>query len=67
MRAVVDPDILIRVRAEFAEMPGLRLTVREASRLWQIDLAACESLLAALEEQRLVTRTRDGSFVRVTG
>ena len=30
-----------RVRGEFREMPGLRLTFAQACRLWQIDTATC--------------------------
>jgi hypothetical protein len=37
-----------RIRGEYREMPGLRLTTAQAARLWQIDRPACETLLLAL-------------------
>jgi hypothetical protein len=36
-----------RIRAEYAEMPCLRLTLPQASRFWNVDRATC---LAALDE-----------------
>jgi hypothetical protein len=56
--------ILRRVRGEYLEMPGLRLTTAQAQRLWTIDQPTCESLLNALVEAKFLDRTRDGSFVR---
>lgn len=37
-----------RVQAEFREMPGLRLTLPQASRLFSIEPARCEQVLGAL-------------------
>ena len=34
--------ILERVRGEFNEMPGLRLTPEQAARLWDLDRAPAE-------------------------
>jgi hypothetical protein len=41
-------ELRARVEAEFREMPGLRLTLPQASRLFSIELAQCEAVLAAL-------------------
>ena len=57
-------DVLRRVRGEYIEMPGLRLTTAQAQRLWGLDRAACEGLLGALVESKFLFRTRDGAFVR---
>jgi hypothetical protein len=57
-------DVVRRVRGEFLEMPGLRLTPQQARRLWRLDEAACEKVLGALVEARFLARTRDGAFVR---
>jgi hypothetical protein len=57
-------DALRRVRGEYIEMPGLRLTTAQAQRLWGLDRAACDALLGALVEARFLFRTRDGAFVR---
>jgi Fic family protein len=51
------------VRAEFLEMPGLKLTVPQAQRLWGVDRSTCEALIARLTESRFLVRTRDGAVV----
>lgn len=58
-------EVLTRVRGEFLEMPGLRLTEPQARRLWGLDAASCEALLGALVEAKFLFRTRDGAFMRV--
>jgi hypothetical protein len=60
-------DVVRRVRGEFLEMPGLRLTPQQAKRLWRLDEAACEKVLGALVQDRFLARTRDGAFVRDDG
>ena len=55
---------LQRARAEFLEMPGLRLTLAQAQRLWAVDRALCHAVLEALVEARFLIRSRDASFVR---
>jgi hypothetical protein len=57
-------EVLRRVRGEYIEMPGLRLTTAQAQRLWGLDRAACDALLGALVESKFLLRTRDGAFVR---
>lgn len=56
--------VLRRVRGEFLEMPGLRLTPAQAQRLWGLDRESCDALLGALVDTRFLDRTRDGAFVR---
>ena len=53
-----------RVKAEFLEMPGLTLTVAQASRLWAFDAGFCVSVLSALEEAHFLVRTRHSAFAR---
>ncbi len=57
-------DVLRRVQGEYTEMPGLRLTLAQAQRLWNLDRTACNSLLGALVDAKFLYRTRDGAFVR---
>jgi hypothetical protein len=57
-------DVVRRIRGEFLEMPGLRLTAEQARRLWRLDETACEAVLGALVDARFLARTRDGAFVR---
>jgi hypothetical protein len=59
----VDETILRRARAEYLEMPGLRLTSAQAQRLWGLDGRTCDELLTALTRVHFLARTRDGSFV----
>jgi len=55
---------LQRVQGEFREMPGLRLTPAQASRLWGLDAVSSQALLDALVDARFLRRTPDGSFMR---
>jgi len=54
-----------RVKGEYLEMPGLRLTPAQAQRLWGLDREACNALLGALVDTKFLSRTRDGAFVRI--
>jgi len=60
-------DVVRRVRGEFLEMPGLRLTSQQAQRLWRLDETACKAVLGALVDARFLAKTRDGAFVRQEG
>lgn len=58
-------EALRRIKSEFVEMPGLRLTSAQAQRLWGLDAEFCESILGALVDAKFLLRTGDGVFVRV--
>ena len=58
-------DVFRRVQCEFLEMPGLRLTERQARRLWGLGAHDCASVLRALIDAGFLFRTRDGSFMRI--
>jgi hypothetical protein len=60
-------DVVRRIRGEFLEMPGLRLTPQQARRLWRLDETACDAVLGALVDARFLAKTRDGAFVRQDG
>ncbi len=62
----VQDDTLRRIRGEYLEMPGLRLTTAQAQRLWNLDRRTCEELLGSLVDSRFLSQTRDGSFVRAS-
>ena len=59
MTKIVDDDqqLCTRIRAEFREMPGLRLTLPQAARLFSIDPERCERVLSALVEAGALTTT----------
>lgn len=56
--------LLLRIRSEFLEMPGLRLTPPQAARLWGVTDPMARSLLAALVEARFLVALPDGSYAR---
>jgi hypothetical protein len=58
------PNLLNRVRGEFIEMPGLRLRVEQAQRLWNLDRASCELLLRSLVEANFLRRFSDDAYSR---
>jgi hypothetical protein len=41
-------DALQRIRGEYTEMPGLTLTIAQASRLWRLEGDVCQDLLDRL-------------------
>ena len=47
-------ELLTRVRGEYSEMPGLRLTLAQACRFWQLDEATCETILRILVQQQFL-------------
>ena len=51
-----------RIRGEYGEMPGLRLTVDQASRLWSLDRATCAHLLDGLITERFLRRDEYGRY-----
>jgi hypothetical protein len=57
-------EVVRRIRGEFLEMPGLRLTPEQARKLWRLDETACLAVLGALVDARFLSKTRDGAFVR---
>jgi hypothetical protein len=54
--------VVQRIREEFEEMPGLRLTVHEASRFWALDEDTCELVLTELATQGFLARGVDNRF-----
>jgi hypothetical protein len=54
----------LRVSAEFREMPGLKLTALQASRLFGLNQGECQSLLAQLVTQGFLICTPEGQYVR---
>ena len=56
--------ILNRVRAEYLEMPGLRLTSEQTGRLCGVERALCQSVLDALVVEKFLCVTPDGRYAR---
>ncbi len=51
-------DWLQLIRAEYLELPGLRLTKPQVKRLWGLDDVTSTALLSALVEVKFLKRTR---------
>jgi hypothetical protein len=59
---VASVEVLHRVRAEYLEMPGLRLTPPQAQRLFGLDSETCDAVLATLLNSQFFIRTHTGLF-----
>jgi hypothetical protein len=57
-------ELIGRIRGEFLEMPGLRLTVRQASRLWGLDEGACRRVIDVLIGASFLRWTASGTVAR---
>ena len=57
---------LDRIRSEFLEMPGMRLTAPQVERLCGVDAALCRQVLSELVESRFLTHDVDGAYTRPT-
>jgi hypothetical protein len=51
-RKTGEDALLRRVRGEYREMPGMRLTFEQAMRLWNIDRQTCATVLNSLVASR---------------
>jgi hypothetical protein len=60
----VDEALLARIRGEYDEMPGLSLTPAQAERLWQLDRETCRAALNRLVQQRVLSLTVRGRYVK---
>lgn len=54
---------MMRILGEFREMPGLCLTVEQASRLWGLDRTRCLTCLERLVLAGALRRTHQGAYV----
>jgi DNA-binding IclR family transcriptional regulator len=60
------PSLLLRVRSEYLEMPGLKLTPWQAARLLGVEPAASERALMSLVNSGFLLRTKDGKYLRTS-
>ena len=58
----VSLNFVQRIREEFEEVPGLRLTIREAARFWGLDEETCGHVLAELQATGFLGRGGDGLY-----
>jgi hypothetical protein len=57
--------LIEQLRAEYAEMPGLSVTLPQAQRLWATDRTTCEAAFDHLISRRVLRKTTRGRFVRI--
>jgi len=56
-------SLVARVRGEYCEMPGLRLTVSQACRLWHVDVSTCEMLFEQLVREGFLYKTENSAYI----
>ena len=59
--------LMRRVRGEYREMPGMRLTVDQAMRLWTLDRRTCSGVLDSLVAARFLEQDRHGRYTKAHG
>ena len=58
-------DAIQRVRAEYLEMPGLRLKAEQVQRLCGIERTSCQTVLDTLVNAEFLYVKADGHYARV--
>jgi len=61
-----DEPLLKRIRSEFLEMPGQRLTRAQAQRLYGLDESRCQRMLDTLIDTKFLCVTPDGTYARTS-
>ena len=61
-RTSQEDPLLRRVRGEFREMPGMRLTIDQAMRLWTIDRTTCAAVFDSLVAARFLELDATGRY-----
>jgi hypothetical protein len=59
--------IVRRIREEFREMPGLRLTLAQATRLWGLEHEICRVVIDRLVSSAFLRWTPAGTITRADG
>ena len=62
----IHEQIMRRIRAEYREMPDMRLRPEQVRRLCGIESAMCQEALDALVDAKFLRLRSDGSYVRGT-
>ena len=52
------------IESEFAEMPGLHLSKRQAQRLWNLDPLITDKIFNALEASHFLRRAPNDCYIR---
>jgi hypothetical protein len=65
MRTASCAEVLARLRAEYLEMPGMRLTAAQVPRLCGVERASCQWALDRLVAAKFLS-VKDGGYARLT-
>lgn len=57
-------DWIRLIQSEFAEMPGLHLSKRQAQRLWNLDAPSADVIFNALEASHFLRRMPNDMYMR---
>jgi hypothetical protein len=57
-------ETLVRMQTEWIEMPQLKITRRQAQRLWSLSSEDCETAFATLIRNGFLVQAPDGAYVR---
>ena len=58
-------DLVSRIRAEYLEMPGLRLTIQQVQRLCGVERILCKTVLDSLVDAKFLCVKSDGEYARL--
>jgi hypothetical protein len=56
-------ELIGRIRGEFFEIPGLKLSLQQACRLWNLSASACNEALDTLRAEGFLYQTPSGAFI----
>jgi len=59
---VVDRSLCQRILAEYRELPTLRLSVRQAARLWSVEPEYCQQMLELLVAEGWLSRSARNEY-----
>lgn len=59
---VVDRSLCQRILAEYRELPALRLSVRQAARLWSVEPEYCQQTLDLLVAEGWLSRSARNEY-----
>jgi hypothetical protein len=65
-RTVPRDELIWRICCEYKEMPGLRLTTKQAQRLWGLDPATCGDVLRELVASSFLSCSTDGYYTKAS-
>jgi response regulator of citrate/malate metabolism len=64
MSALLQQQVLNRIRAEFEEMPDMKLTIEQIQRLCGVNRSLCEAALESLVQAHFLCVTSDRRYMR---